>query len=435
VNGETIKSFLVGLGFDVDKSSLSRFNKAVFSATVKVAALYGAVQLASAGVFAGLSNMSEGFEEVGYQLRLVAPAINKFLILRQAMISAYSAAGINLTKAVQQSILFNYSVAKTKFALEAIYKSVGLKFLPILTQQMEIFRKLLFANMPRIQAILTTIVKTLLTLFQVTLELGYRAWTLLEDGYAIFKRLDEATGGWSTRVLEFIAVWKLLNLSFLATPFGLVLAGIVALIALYDDFRVWEKGGKSFFDWSEAVPVINQVKEGVRALIPYLKDLYESLKPNGSGGVSDIFKEIGLAQMAWFAVMALNPFGSFSSHIKGLIGLLAELGEEFLYVKWIEPWLTKIMGLIREWYGYGRDTVGAIANFLGGTNASAAVGYAGAPNPLSNYYQFGGAQTMNQKVDINLQSTADAWTLATQVSTQVDKSTLDGTRNMKGAFR
>jgi hypothetical protein len=267
MDGEVIKSFLVGLGFGVDEASLAKFNKAIVSASVKVAALYAGIQAASAGIFYSISKISEGFEEVGYSLRLVAPAINKMLLLRAVMLDAYRRAGIDLTKVVRQAILFNFALAKTKFAIEAVYKSVAARFFPLLTKQLDIFRLKIFANMPKIKAALDGFVKYLFRAFEATIIFGTRVWSILERVWDFFKRLDEATGGWSTKILGFIAVWKLLNLEFLATPLGAIIAGIVALIALYDDFKVWQEGGKSFFNWTAAVPIINAVSDAIEGLI------------------------------------------------------------------------------------------------------------------------------------------------------------------------
>ena len=114
MGGEVIKSFLVGLGFSVDESSLAKFNKSIISATVKITALATAVSGAAAGIFHSIAGISEGFEKMGYEMRLVAPAMNKFLILRQYMLSTYAKAGINLVKVVQNSIKFNIALSENK---------------------------------------------------------------------------------------------------------------------------------------------------------------------------------------------------------------------------------------------------------------------------------------------------------------------------------
>lgn len=256
MTGEIIKSFLVGLGFEVDDTSLAKFNKALTVATVKVTALYTATSAMAAGIVKGISDISGSFEQMGYEYRIIAPAINKALVLRNELLKAYSAAGINITKVIQNSVKLNMSLTKTKFALEAIYKSVGSKFFTLLTKQSDIFRNNIYKNMPRIQEILEQFVRVVFKAIYFLVDFGERLWRVLERIFNFFVELDKATDGWSTRILAVIAAWKLLNLSFLATPLGLILAGFTALFLLFDDFKTWQKGGESFFDWKAAEPYV-----------------------------------------------------------------------------------------------------------------------------------------------------------------------------------
>ena len=84
MNGDVIKSFLVGLGFGVDDASLAKFNKAISSATLKVTALYASTEVAASGIVYGISKISESFEQLGYEYRLITPAINKAIVLRRS---------------------------------------------------------------------------------------------------------------------------------------------------------------------------------------------------------------------------------------------------------------------------------------------------------------------------------------------------------------
>jgi hypothetical protein len=383
------------------------------SATTKVAAMFAGVQIATAGIFAGLAHMSAGFEEVGYQLRLVAPAINKFLILRQAMISAYQAAGINLTKAVQQSILFNYSLAKTKFALEAVYRSVGLKFIPLLTKQMDEFRAKIFANMPQIQKVLTGVVSTLLKAFYITIQLGGRAWDILETVWGYLKRLDEATSGWSTKVLGMIAVWKLLNLSFLATPLGMILTGLVGIIALYDDFKVWQEGGRSFFNWgSDASKIVLGLLKVLGKFVAY------------SAVVIGVMKLITAAQWAWNVSLLSNPIAWMIGLGIILLGVLGKIADKFGLLNGLKGWLK----------GQGSDVLDllggagpAVAGVLGGSNADA--NFANIVNPQPLMTTPNSSQSINQKTEINVNTTADAEKTANIVLGGQNQTNRDLVRN------
>lgn len=434
MEGELIKSFLVGLGFGVDDASLAKFNKAIQSATVRVAALYTSIQTAAAGIFFSISKMSSGFEEIGYQLRLVAPAINKFLILRQAMISAYAAAGINLTRAVQQSILFNYSLAKTKFALEAVYKSVGIKFLPLLTKQMDIFRAKIFANMPKIQEQLTRFVTFIFKAFAATSELGSRLWSILSRVWEFFIRLDEATAGWSTKVIALIALWKLLNLSFLATPLGLLLTGLLSILALYDDFKVWQEGGKSFFNWSKAVPIINAVSDAIsllasnawnalksligvwRSLVDVVLDLVLAVKQLWHGDVAGFFdslKDSGKSLLAIFTGLwdVIRSIGS------GVDGFAKTIGDKIDF------------GSLFSGIGTG------ISNTIGAVGALPAISSLNQPAAPSPYSLFGGNQHVSQETHILVQGSADPNAVGKSVANEQNQVNAGVVRNLRGALR
>jgi hypothetical protein len=406
MGGELIKSFLVGLGFQVNDSELAAFNKALASATLRVAALYTSIQVAAAGIFASLTKISADFEEMGYAMRLVAPSVNKFLLLRRAMLDAYRAAGVNLVQAVQTSIKFNFSLAKTKYALEAIYKSVGLKFLPLLTKQMDQFRARVFANMPKIQATLEKFIKVIFRAFTATVILGERLWSILGRVYDAFAKLDEATSGWSTIILGMVAAWKLLNLSFLASPLGLVLVGLLAILALYDDFKTFQEGGESFFDWSQALGFVKGITQAFDGLIDIVKEAVT------------IFKN-------WYSIFYQLGSGNFT----GALNALKNVGQDLVGV-YTSLWHV-LLGLGTAFSGLG-DIAGNVLGRVfggGGSNAHTALNAVSSPPPLVT--TGGGVnQRVHQETNIHVQGSADANAVGKAVGNEQSKVNFDLTRNL-----
>ncbi len=418
MNAETIKQFLVGLGFGVDEASLAKFNKAIAGAALKVTALYVATQAMAAGIFAGIAKISEGFEQMGYEYRIIAPAINKALLLRRAMLQAYQAAGINVVEAVKQSVLFNYSLAKTKFALEAIYKSVEIIYtqvaLPILTQQMDKFRTQIFANMPKIQNALEKMVKFIFKAFEATIILGERLYHILGTVWSFFVKLDEATDGWSTKIFLAIAAWKLLNLSFLATPLGMILTGFLALLALWDDFQVFLEGGKSLINWgSEAAKAMTgiAVAAGVVAAAIAAVNIV----------VGILSAELSVAAIA--AAVLEAPFWAIAAAIAAVVAIVT-LADE----KW------KIFG--GHLSGFFSGIGGAALNFLGGAHPQAATAGAGSagsqPQPLVHNIPSTN-QKINQETNILVQGSADAQATGKAVAAEQGKVNFDLVRNLRGA--
>lgn len=408
MTGELIKSFLVGLGFGVDDTSLGKFNKAIASASLRVTALYASVKVAAAGIFWGISKISEGFEQMGYEYRIISPAINKALQLRQALLSAYRAAGINITKTVQQSVLFNFSLAKTKFALEAIYKSVGVKFLPMLTKQMDVFRSKIYANMPKIQNALERFVAFIFKAFEATNILGARVWSMLGRVYDFFKMLDGATDGWSTKILGAIVIWKALNLAFLATPLGMLLTGLTALIALYDDFKVWQEGGESLINWgSQTAKIIVGITAAVAALGAAI------------GVIIGVMRIWAAVQWLVNAAMTANPIGLIIVGVTALIALITALAYKMGYLKSVGGFFS----------GMGTKVMDA----LGGSNPALPTGMT-QPAPLLPQ-NAGTNQKVNQETNITMIGGTDPNANAKAIAGEQSRVNFDMTRNMKGAAR
>lgn len=411
MTGETIKSFLVGLSFGVDDATLSKFNRAITSATVKVAALYASTQLAATGIVAGISKISEGFEQMGYEYRIISPLINKTLLLRQELLKAYQAAGINIKEVIQDSVKLNFSLAKTKFAFEAIYKSVASRFFKLLTEQSDTFRQKLYANMPKIQATLERFVKFIFKAFEATTELGMRLWSILTRVYDFFLSLDRATNHWSTVVLGLIAAWKLLNLEFLATPLGMIIAGLVGILALFDDFKTWQEGGKSLFDWSSFVPVIDSVTGALKSLWSVLE------------AISDA---VGNVLLAFYQLFKGDYSGAWKS--------LGDSGEAVIQI------FTRLWDTIK---GIG-SSIGSLGNWALGLfgNSNAAANIQNAPRGVPSVNPVGGGiqnsqtnQNVSQQTQINVQGVADASAVGKAVSSEQSKVNFDLVRNLKGATR
>ena len=409
MNGDVIKSFLVGLGFGVDESSLAKFNKAIASASLRVTALYAAVKVAAAGIVYGISEISEGFEKMGYEYRIIAPAINKALVLRRELLKAYSAAGINITKVVQASVKLNMSLAKTKFAFEAIYRSVGSRFFGLITKQSDAFREKLYKNMPKIQAALERMVKFIFKAIEATTALGLRLWSILTRVYDFFVKLDKATDGWSTIILGVIAAWKLLNLSFLATPLGMILAGLVAILALFDDFKTWQEGGKSLFDWTTFVPIIDAVNAALSVLVKTWRAMF------------DVIGNIVLAFYQLFKGDYTGFFDSLKGAALSLINVLKSLWEQMKAGM-------NVAGALGTW----------AMNLFGNNNGAAVQGNpVGRPlaNPIGSSSSSLTNQNVNQQTTISVQGSADANSVGKAVAGEQGKVNFDMVRNMKGATR
>jgi hypothetical protein len=413
MTGEVIKSFLVGLGFDIDEAGLAKFNKSITMAAVKVTALSTAVLAAAGGIGKAITGISEGFEDMGYQFHIIAPMINKTLVLRNEMIKAFQATGMNMTQVIRNSVKLNMSIDKTKFILEAIYKSVGSRFFTLMTKQSDQFRAAIYKNLPKIQNGLEKFIKFIFKALEAVHELGARIWEILTKVYDFFVMLDEKTNGWSTIILAVIAAWKLLNLEFLATPLGMLIAGLVAIIALWDDFKVWKEGGKSLFNWRPFLPVIDAVKaalEGVWAVFNRLGELIAH--------IALAFVQLFHADFKGFFQSLKDSIGSVFSYFQSLWNLLKQLlGVGGALGTWAQ-------GLFQGKLGNG------IMNFLEnplGRPTTSPVG--------SNVHNNANNMHVNQQTSINVVGAADSQATGKAVAGQQGRVNRDLVDNMRGSTR
>lgn len=428
-NGEIIKSFLVGLGFDVDEGSLAAFNKSIQTAALRVTALYGAVNAFAGSMVFAFAKISEGFEEMGYQYHIIAPAINKAIVLRNEMLKAYSAAGINIRKVIVDSIKLNMSLAKTKFAMEAIYKSVGSKFFGLLEKQSDAFRKKLYQNMPYIIHALETLVKYVFKAFDAVTQLGIRLWSILGRIYDFFVKLDKATNGWSTIIAGVIAAWKLLNLEFLATPLGALLALGAGLLALYDDYKTFTEGGKSLFNWGPVIPYIDAVTDAIKYLVGVLQSLFDvvgnvilafyQLYKGDKAGALESLKAAGQS--------LVDVFSRLWDIMKGIGSVVGQIG-------------AGAADLIRGLFG-GDEGVSAAAGRIQQNPAIHAPGVAnGAYNPFQGNPLGAGLQqatnlNANLQTSINITGSPNADATARATANEQQNVNRDFVRNLKGATR
>jgi hypothetical protein len=411
-DADVIKSFLVGLGFDVDEASLSIFNKSIKDAALRVTALYTSITAFAGSIVYAFSKISDSFEEMGYQYHIIAPMINKAIVLRNEMLKAYGSAGLNIRKAILASVQFNMSIAKTKIAMEAIYKSVAVKFFPLLQKQTDTFRKQLYAHMPAIINGLTKFVTVIFKAFDIVVQLGQRIWSILSRIYDFFVELNDKTNGWSTIILGVVAAWKLLNLSFLATPLGMLIAGITALIVLWDDFQVWKEGGKSIFDWSSFVPVINAVGAAITSVKGVLDALFTALF-NVVAAVNALFN-LDFTKFFYYGGEA----------IQAMVQWVHALVDEFKSLLGIGSAVSSWAQGIGNW-----DVTKKLVNWIGGGAQPAAP--LGTNNTTNNSNRI----IANQQTNITVQGAPNSQATGQAVAGQQGSVNRDMVRNLKGATR
>ncbi|AHX16198.1 hypothetical protein CH75_06535 [Dyella jiangningensis] len=319
---DVIREFLVSLGFKVDTASERRFTDGVKNVSKEVAAL-GAVTVATgAAVLAFVSKMANGLEDLYFVSQRTRASAENIKAIGFAADQMGSSAG-----AAQASIEALAKFLRINPGGESLLKSWDIQTRDTngeLRDTTELLSDLgkLFRRMPYAQAyaranVLGIDEKTLQALIKGTdefsdrykqilarygldvtkaTELSHNFNLQLRDLKANFEVLGTVVG---TRVigilneLEFrwnslddstksniktVAEWVAGIVAGTAIIMGGPVAWIGALAAaiglLWDDYKVWKEGGKSFIDWGKWKPELDLAKAAIDLLADGIKNLW-----------------------------------------------------------------------------------------------------------------------------------------------------------------
>ena len=367
-NVDTIREFLVGLGFKVDEAGQKRFAEGVEAATFKVIKLGLAAKAAAASVVASVGVIADQMEalyfasqrtgaavaniqalgfaaaqmgssaeaargsleslarfmrnspgaegllhSIGVQTREANGALRdtteimgdlggRFAAMPYYLANAYAQAlGIDektlmamregmgqfgdeyramLAKAgmdSQEAAKSSHEFMNEVRGLGAAFVILGQKVATTLTGKLagdiHRFRDGVVDNFGRISAIVEKVATGVLMVADVVSTLALRGMQAIAAVVDWFNGLD----GTVKTIIETVAAlgiaWKLLSAGFLATPIGRILAVGAAILALYDDYKVWKEGGKSLIDWEQWEPGIKAAGAGIRWIKDLLSDM------------------------------------------------------------------------------------------------------------------------------------------------------------------
>lgn len=493
---ETIKEFLVGLGFQVDEKSLGKFNTGIMKSGVAVVALgqiaadaakqvaaavtellnvnryaeelekindvsertkvaaedifrmgYQAEQTGSdmgaltssltalttnAGLAAiGMGRAKKVFEEIGLDVkdsngelkdtallmdeirekikgmasgqqqailsRLgIDPTLVKMMTEEMSGLAAeydemVKASGFNANQAVKDADNYRDELAKLQAAMGLVGKTVASKLFNKMSESTERWRKLLVANMPKIIAVISKVVEEILYVAKIFTTVGARIFDVVYGIVEVIGKINDAMDGWLAKIALAIIAWRALNMSFLLTPIGQVLALAAALAVLADDFYVWTQGGESLINWDKWKPFFDAVMNAVYEL----KDLFTALFTTIFAYVDFIVKLLhGDFAGAWFAIKEV---------VMGVIEAIS-----------------RALGFV--------SAIGKIGSSLMGAGTSDATLLT--PSPAAAAQLGGTNQNVTQKTDIIVQGATDPAATGRAVAGQQDRVNADMTRNL-----
>lgn len=326
--------------------------------------------------------------------------------LRDEFRQVYASVGLDANAAAEASGNFMDSLYRLQFALGAIGKSIAVTFMSRFTESMDRLRKMVVDNLPRIMSVLEPTIRVILTLADVFIAMAYRATQAIVGLLGWVADIVSAMDGWMIAITALAAAWKYLNLSFLATPIGAILALGAALLLLVDDFMTWKEGGDSLIDWESwqseiqlVTDILGTLKTILENMFTYLFATVDAIIKLFSGDFSGAFRAMEVA------------IESLANILRSIFGGTVD----------------EIMGKVSSMIDLIKGGAGAVAGFFGfGGAAGPAIGAPGVGSQTS--------QSVNQKTEITIMG-GDAQSTAQEVARQQTRVNGDMVRNLKGPAR
>lgn len=249
--------------------------------------------------------------------------------------------GFNADKAAVQSNKFMTSMRGLTSLFGIMRDKIGSNLAGGLAGSLDILRRRILDNFPKIEETLTKVIKGVIWLANAFTRMAWRVIQAAGSVIEWWKRLDDGSKKFLMTISAILIAWRLLNAAFLKSPIGLITTLILAIGLLYDDYQTWKEGGKSLIDWSKWQPEIEQAKK----VFKWLRDKFLELKDNLGGWKNTLTILFGFLAGAKLVSM-LSGIGRIVSGFTGLgkaigssVGGLAKLARGIAELAIKNPWL------------------------------------------------------------------------------------------------
>lgn len=357
-------------------------------------------------VGAKIKDMDRGRQEMflnqlGIDRTLVKLLTSDIGGLQMAYQEMYAAAGVDAQQAAKDSREFVNTINMVKTALQLLAKSVAMGFMKKMRENMEGMRRMLIDNFAKISNILQTILDVILRVASFFGSLTARIGQFVGSIVDWFSKLDDGTQTMILGVIGFAAAWRYLNLAFLATPIGMIISGLIAIVALIDDFMTFMEGGQSFIDWGPWAGQIMEVVDALQPLLAALSSLWEMVK----GPLLTAFEVFFQIVIGWLKAMI--------SYFAGVVTAIARVSKGDFGGAW---------DAFKSGIGFGEDQGTPLA-----PSPQFAMATAGATNSTSS--------NMEANTNIIIEGSGSPEATAQAVGKRQQNVNADLVRQMRGAAR
>lgn len=359
--------------------------------------------------------------------------------LRDEFKTVYAAVGLDSDKAAEKAGRFMDSMDRFNFVLGAIGKSLAVNFMDKFTDAFDNLRRLIVDNLPRIMATIKPVIALVLSLADVFIALAYRAGQAVGTVIGWVMDIVDALNGWVVAIGAVALAWKYLNLGFLATPVGAVLALVAAVGLLIDDYMTWKEGGDSLVDWSQwqneiqlAIDILNVFRTALENAFTYIFATVDAIIKLFQGDFSGAFAamEIAIESLGNILSTIFGPIlDVIKSEFQGTFDAIGAIIDKVIgKITGAIDWMKSAGGAAADFFGIGGDndrpTAPITPMAMTGPALQPAASYMGNPS-----------QNVNQETNILLQGSNNPEANARAIEAQQRGVNGDLVRNLKGAAR
>ncbi|HGC3765229.1 TPA: transglycosylase SLT domain-containing protein [Escherichia coli] len=222
--------------------------------------------------------------------------------------------GFNAESAAKQSNIFMTSMRNLTMTLGQAKDKIGSNLAGGLAGSIDNFRRQILDNWPKIEAVITKIIKGILWAGDAITRVLWRTGQAVEGVIAWFKKLNPATQQLIALFSGLLVAWRLLNTAFMSSPLGMITTLIIALGLLWDDYQTWKEGGKSLIDWGKWKTEIDQAVKMIGDLKKTVTDLTKALA-----------KLLGIDPKSWSLKWDFSNFISQMGEFGKMLNMIADL--------------------------------------------------------------------------------------------------------------
>ncbi|GKX62285.1 Phage-related protein [Pragia fontium] len=302
-----------------------------------------------AGLSQGMSKLSSGMDKAFSGIKKGGLTVfSTFSKLKGVFSHAFNILGDMSKIPGMEGLAEKYGKVQKKISevTDKVFQELLAAFLPILLDICEQLLKFLEENKESVDQFIAAL-GTVFSFLAKVLSMVVKAISSVINGTAGFNEILIAA------IATVILFAKYLNLAFISNPIGLVIAALIGLYALFQDFCNYLDGGESSLAgfWEPLVKGFNAVKQFVMGLFDFFKNLI-----------------VGYFSLIWRIVS--NPLQAFKDFIAFIQDACADIPDIISDAfetawDWVLSGIDAVIGWIKDKFSAVTSIFSAIGSFFG----------------------------------------------------------------------